>query len=183
MVLTNDEALAERMRLLRSQAFEHPRFVHRFLGYNYRLTNLQAAIGLAQTEMAEQKATRRREIAALYTGLLADLPGLTLPYEAPWAKSTYWMYGVLVEADKFGRDKAEVVRELNAAGVDTRDFFYPMHQQPLFTQNHDPRYPDVSGAYPVSRDLYERGFYLPSGLGLTSEQIEIVVDELRKLQR
>jgi perosamine synthetase len=183
MVTTNSEDLAEMMRLLRSQAFEEPRFVHRYVGFNYRLTNIQAAIGLAQTERAAYKAEKRREIAAFYNSLLKDVPGLTLPYEAPWAKSTYWMYGVLIDEAQFGRSKAEVVAGLHAAGVDTRDFFYPMHQQPVFQNGDNPCYPDVSGEYPVSKDLYARGFYLPSGMNLTSDQLETVVDELLKLRR
>ncbi len=182
MVTTDSEDLAEMMRLLRSQAFEHPRFVHRFVGFNYRLTNIQAAIGLAQTERAQAKAERRREIAARYSALLADVPGLTLPYEAAWATSTYWMYGVLLDEAPFGHDKAATMHALKEAGIDTRDFFYPMHQQPVFIEGDDPRYPDVSGAFPVSAGLYARGFYLPSGLGLTDAQIVYVAETLRGLQ-
>lgn len=183
MVTTNDPKIAEMAALLRSQAFENPRFVHRFVGFNYRLTNIQAAIGLGQVERADAKIAKRREVAALYNELLKDVPGLTLPYEADYAKSTYWMYGVLVDEAAFGRSKNEVVAGLHAAGVDTRDFFYPMHKQPVYTQGNDPRFPNCAGEYPVSSDLYERGFYLPSGLGLTTGDIEIVVEELRKLQR
>lgn len=183
MVTTDDQALADKMKMLRNQAFEHPRFVHNHVGFNYRLTNLQAAIGLAQAEKAQQKADRRREIAAMYTSLLKDVPGITVPYEAAWAKSTYWMYGILIDREKFGRSKQEVVAELTQAGIDTRDFFYPMHQQPVFQHGKDPRYPDTSGSYPVSTYLYDNGFYLPSGLGLTSSDIEIVVEELLKLRR
>lgn len=183
MVTTDDKELADKMKMLRNQAFEHPRFVHHHVGFNYRLTNLQAAIGLAQSEKAQAKADRRREIAAMYTSLLKDVPGITVPYEAEWAKSTFWMYGVLIDQAQFGRSKQEVVEELTKAGVDTRDFFYPMHKQPVFQNGNDPRYPDTNGAYPVSSYLYDNGFYLPSGLGLTSSDIEIVVEELLKLRR
>lgn len=183
MVVTDSDDLAERLRLLRNHAFEKPRFVHRLLAFNYRLTNIQAAIGLAQVETAAAKIDRRREIAAMYTALLKDVPGITVPYEAEWAKSTFWMYGILIDAELFGMDKNEVVAKLSEAGIDTRDFFYPMHQQPVYQNSTDPRYPDVSGSYPVSEDLYQRGFYLPSGLGLTSEQIETVVDALLNLRQ
>ncbi len=182
MVTTDDADLAAMMRLLRSQAFEHPRFVHRFIGFNYRLTNIQAAIGLAQAERAQAKADRRREIADQYTELLTGIPGLTLPYEAEWATSTYWMYGVLVDPAEFGLEKSAVVAKLKEQGVDTRDFFYPMHQQPVFAGGDDPRYPDISGNFPVSIDLYARGFYLPSGLGLTNDQIQYVAQTLRDLR-
>ncbi|HLA43954.1 MAG TPA: DegT/DnrJ/EryC1/StrS family aminotransferase [Aggregatilineales bacterium] len=183
MVTTNSADLAEMTALLRSQAFEEPRFVHRFVGFNYRLTNIQAAIGLAQVENAAAKVARRRKIAATYNSLLSGVPGLTLPYEAEWAKNTYWMYGLLVDEREFGRSKTGVVAGLNAAGVETRDFFYPMHQQPVFNDSGDARFPDCRGEYPVSTELYENGFYLPSGLTLTTEQIEIVVDTLLSLRR
>lgn len=183
MVTTDNQELADKMKMLRNQAFEHPRFVHHHVGFNYRLTNLQAAIGLAQAEKAQAKADRRREIAAMYTALLKEVPGITVPYEAAWARSTFWMYGVLIDEEKFGRSKQEVVRLLNDAGIDTRDFFYPMHKQPVYRNGSDPRFPETSGSYPVSSYLYDHGFYLPSGLGLTSSDIEVVVEELVKLRR
>lgn len=176
MVVTNNPELAERARLLRNQAFEEPRFVHRFIGFNYRMTNIQAALGLAQCEKIEEKVERKREIARLYTELLKDEPGLTLPYEAPWAKNVYWMYGILI-GDGFGVSRDELMRKLKDKGVDTRAFFYPMHLQPVY-QGDDPRLPDTSGEYPVSSDLAKRGLYLPSGPGLTRSQIEEVVDKV-----
>jgi perosamine synthetase len=183
MVVTNSQDIAEMCALLRSQAFEEPRFVHRFVGFNYRLTNIQAAIGLAQVEKAAEKIEKRRWIAHTYNELLRGVPGIQTPYEAEWAKNVYWMYGILIDEEEFGRSKTEVVAGLHQAGIDTRDFFYPMHQQPVFRNGTDWRFPDCSGEYPVSTYLYENGFYLPSGLTLTSEQIEIVVDELLKLRR
>jgi len=183
MITTDDDHIAEMCRLLRSQAFEQPRFVHNHLGYNYRLTNIQAAIGLAQVETAEAKINRRREIAAYYSAALDSVPGLTVPYEAPNAKSTFWMYGLVVDAEQFGMDKNTLVDKLNNQGVDTRDFFYPMHAQPFFINGDDPRYPDVSGQYPVSMDLYNRGFYLPSGLGLTTEQLDYVITTVKSIHQ
>ena len=177
MIVTNNRELAERARLLRNQAFEEPRFVHRFVGVNYRITNIQAAIGLAQCEKIEEKVERKREIAWWYEGLLKDQPDLVLPYEAAWAKNVYWMYGVLLN-DSFGRSKDEVMRLLKEKGVETRSFFHPMHQQPVFLSGKDPRFPDTSGHYPVSEELARRGLYLPSGLSLTKAQIEEVVEKL-----
>lgn len=177
MIVTNSRDVAERARLLRNQAFEEPRFVHRFVGFNYRMTNLQAAIGLAQCEKMEEKVERKREIARLYTERLRGQPDLTLPDEAPWARSVYWMYGVLL-GDAFGRSRDEVMRVLKERGVETRAFFYPMHRQPAFLHTRDPRVPDVSGTFPVSDDWSRRGLYLPSGLGLTTHQIDEVVEKL-----
>ena len=183
MVVTDVPEIAEMSALLRSQAFEEPRFVHRFVGFNYRLTNIQAAIGLAQVETAAQKVALRRKVAAAYTERLKDVPGLTVPYEAEWAKSTFWMYGLLIDEEAFGCHRREVAKLLAEKGVDTRDFFFPLHRQPVYCDGDDPRYPDTDAEYPVSDDLYDRGLYLPSGLGLTEEQIDYVTKTLIDLRK
>ncbi|MBI3087365.1 MAG: DegT/DnrJ/EryC1/StrS family aminotransferase [Candidatus Omnitrophica bacterium] len=182
MVVTDDAALAERVRLLRNQAFEEPRFVHRFLGFNYRLTNLQAAIGLAQCEQLDEKIARKRRLAQWYTARLKDEPDLTLPPEAPWAKSVYWMYGIVLQPG-FGCSRDALMQALRRHGVDTRAFFHPLHRQPVFMDSRDPRFPDTSGAYPVAERLGRDGLYLPSGLGLTQEQVQRVVAALRQCRK
>lgn len=179
MLVTNNEVYAQRAQLLRNQGFEEPRFIHRVRGFNYRMTNIQAAIGLAQTEKIEYAIERKREIAAIYSELLKGVSEITLPFEAPWAKNVYWMYSILIN-DDFGMTKEEVMVELRKRGVNTRSFFYPMNQQPVFWGD-DPRFPDITGEYPVSDDLAQRGLYLPSGIGLTEEQIRFVVKQLRGL--
>jgi perosamine synthetase len=176
MVLCRDEEIAARLRLLRNQGFGEPRFVHQVMGFNYRMTNIQAAIGLAQAEMVPEKVERKRWIGTTYNELLADQRDITLPVEKPWAKNVYWMYGILIH-DGFGLKKEELMRTLTSKGVDTRSFFCPMSLQPVF-RGSDPRFPDISGSYPVSVDLWNRGLYLPSGLGLTRLQIEQVVSRL-----
>ncbi len=181
MVLCNDEALARRLRLLRDQGFQEPRFVHEVMGFNYRMTNIQAAIGLAQAEKIEAKVTRKCWIGQTYNELLAGHPDLTLPYEASWAKNVYWMYGILIGGG-FGASRDDLMRKLKEKGVDTRAFFYPMHLQPVY-QCADPRCPDTSGEYTVSSDLGKRGLYLPSSLGLTRSQIEEVVQKLLECHR
>ena len=176
MVLVRDAALAAKLRLLRDQGFEPPRFVHRVVGFNYRLTNVQAAIGLAQTEKADEKVRTKRDIASWYLALLAFNKDVEVPFEAAGAKNVYWMFGVkLGPAFTQGRDA--VMDELKSKGIETRAFFCPMHRQPVF-QDRDPRYPDVRGEYPVSDDLWNRGLYLPSGLALTREQAAEVVEKL-----
>ena len=171
MVVTNREDVAARARLLRNQAFEEPRFVHREIGFNYRLTNLQAAIGLAQCEKIAEKVDRKRALARDYSRLLAGAADLTLPPEAPWARNVYWMYGVLLH-DAFGRSRDEVMRILREQGVETRPFFHPLHRQPSLAEhtNHGP--------YPVADDLGRRGLYIPSGPGLTPDQVEEVARKL-----
>ena len=158
------------------QGFKQPRFVHDVVGFNYRLTNIQAAIGLAQTELVEEKVERKRWLAKRYNELLAKQKDVTLPVEEPWAKNVYWMYGILIE-DSFGVNKDDLMGMLREKGVDTRSFFCPMSLQPAY-RGSDPRFPDVTGDYPASVDLWNRGLYLPSGLGLTESQLEEVVEKL-----
>jgi perosamine synthetase len=177
MVTTNDPQLAETVRTLRDHAFSKERhFWHKYLGYSFRMTNLQAAIGLAQTEQMDDFVTRRRRNAALYTSLLQDVPGLALPAEQPWAENVFWMYGMLVE-DEFGLTRDELRRCLAEEGIETRTFFIPMHLQPIY-------YADFKGErYPVAEDLCQGGLYLPSASSLTRQEIEFVVQAVKACQR
>jgi perosamine synthetase len=176
MVLCRDKAIADRLQLLRNQGFQEPRFVHEVMGFNYRMTNLQAAIGVAQMEMVEEKVARKRWIGETYNELLAAQTDLLIPVEEPWAKNVYWMYGIVIQ-DSFGVAKDDLMKRLKEKGVDTRAFFCPMSLQPVYSGD-DPRFPDQTGEYPVSVDLWNRGLYLPSGLGLTRGQMEEVVGKL-----
>lgn len=178
MVLCRDGELAARLRLLRDQGFENPRFVHRVMGFNYRLTNVQAAIGLAQAEKLTEKVERKRAIARWYAEALAGCPDLELPTEAQGAKNVYWMYGVKL-GDRYRQGRDAVMGELKRKGVDSRAFFCPMHMQPVFRDSAgDARLPDTHGEFPVSEDLWRRGLYLPSGLGVTREQVGEVAARL-----
>jgi len=183
MVVTNDEKIAEKARLLKNHAFIEPRFLHKELGFNYRMTNIQAAIGLGQMEKALELVKRRIDNAKLYNSLLMDVKGITLPPEKEWAKNVYWMYGILIE-DDFGMTMNEVRDSLKKKGVDTRSFFIPMHKQPLFMENkrNDDRFPDCSGSYPISEELCRKGLYLPSSSSLTKDQIEFVVNAIKELK-
>ena len=176
MVVTNDPVIADRARLLRNQGFSAQRFVHEAVGFNYRFSNLLAAIGLGQLERLDEKVGRKRALAGAYTQRLAGAD-LTLPYEAPWAKSVYWMYSILL-GKSYGR-RDDVMAELKRNGIETRAFFCPMDQQPVFRKpSIDPRWPDISGRYPVAAHLWDRGLYLPSGLDLSDPQIDEVVTKL-----
>lgn len=178
MVLCRDEEVAHRLKLLRDQGFQDPRFVHEVMGFNYRLTNIQAAIGLAQTESADEKVEQKRWIGQTYNDLLADWSHVTLPVEEPWARNVYWMYGILIE-ESFGVKKDDLMLMLRNKGVDTRSFFCPMSMQPVY-HGGEPRFPELNGDYPVSVDLWNRGLYLPSGNGLTRPQLEEVVEKLKE---
>jgi perosamine synthetase len=174
MVTTSDSELAHVARRLRDHAFSDERhFWHKYLGFNYRMTNLQAAVGLAQTERLDEFVEIRRSNAARYTARLSKLPGLTLPMEKPWARNVYWMYGVVVE-DEFGISRDVLRVRLARRGIETRTFFIPMHLQPIY-------YDHFKGQrYPVAEDLCRRGLYLPSGASLTEAEIAYVCDMVRE---
>ncbi|MDP2914304.1 MAG: DegT/DnrJ/EryC1/StrS family aminotransferase [Candidatus Aminicenantes bacterium] len=178
MVVTNDDALADRCRRLKDLAHASGRrFLHTELAFNYRMTNVQAAIGLAQLEEIDRYIAIKRKMAAAYKKGLAGVRGLTLPEEMTWARSVYWMYAVLVE-DEFGLSRDEFAGRLKEAGIDTRTFFVPVHEQPVFTK--DRAYTGLS--FPVSEELSKKGLYLPSGLALTQAQIEEVCCAIRKIR-
>lgn len=170
MVVTDDDDLAERLRSLRNLAFRpERRFFHEELGFNFRLTNIQAALGVAQLERIDEIVARKREIAALYAERLAGLAGLALPVERPWARSVFWMYGVVVD-EATGLDAAALAARLRELGVETRPFFLGMHEQPALQRLGLFR----GERYPVAERLARQGLYLPSGLALTDEQVETV---------
>jgi perosamine synthetase len=174
IVVTNDPALAERASFLRDHAMDpQRRYYHPEIGFNYRMTNVQAAIGCAQLEQADAILARRKEIAAAYEAGLAGVPGLTPPPAQPWAENVYWMYSVLVEP-AFGLDREEVRAGLRERGIDSRPFFVPLHELPPYRQ-------DPPG--PVSSVLAAKGINLPSGTGLRPEEIAQVCRALRELAR
>jgi dTDP-4-amino-4,6-dideoxygalactose transaminase/intein/homing endonuclease len=176
MVVTNDEEIAKMCRLLRDQAFEPKRFLHRYIGFNYRMTNLQAAIGAAQMEIIDESVETRRRNARLYNSLLRDVEGITLPPEAPWAKNVYWMYTILVE-DSFGMGRDDLMAYLKEKGIDTRSAFYPIHVQPVYQKLY------AGESYPVAEELGRKGINLPSGNTLTEEQIKYIAETVASAKR
>jgi perosamine synthetase len=175
MVLTDDPLLAAKARSLRNLGFGTARrFEHVELGYNFRLSNVQAAIGLAQLERLDELLARKRAIGREYSRLLRAVHGLQLPVEASWARSVYWMYGVVLQ-DDVPFDADEFGARLRAGGVETRPFFLGMHEQPVFHGRGLLR----GESHPVSERLARRGVYLPSGAGLTDDDLARVVDAVR----
>lgn len=167
MCVTDDDELAERCRSLRNLCFEpERRFMHRELGWNYRMTNLQAAVGLAQLEKLDRTVVRKREIGTLYSQLLSDLENVQLPLATTeYARNIYWVFGLVLTGGDI--DGASILRRLHDAGIGGRPFFYPMHQQPVFQAMN------LFGTdkYPAAEYLANFGLYLPSGVGITDEQI------------
>ena len=176
MVVTDDDRLAQRLRTLKDLAHSpKKRFWHEELGFNYRMTNLQAALGLGQMESIGTFLERKRSMAARYEEGLHGVRGLKLPITKPNCENVFWMYAVLVEkGNLLSRDKMRA--ELLKRGIDTRDFFYPLHQMPIAKGCIG-----YGGRFPVTEDLSERGFYLPSGLAITDAQIDTVITALKEI--
>ena len=142
-----------------------------------RLTNMQAALGLAQLERLDEFVTKKRAMGRQYTEMLSDLPGLQLPLaRTDYADNIYWVYGLILN-DKMGLDAQEAMNLLASMGIGSRPFFYPMHQQPVLKKMN--LFRDES--YPVAERMYRQGFYIPSGLALTEWEIERVTKTVREL--
>lgn len=169
MVVTNNKKLADRMRLLKDLAHSpKKRFYHEEIGFNYRMTNLAAALGLAQLESVDTYIAKKKWMARMYKKYLTGIPYLTLPPQMPWAESVYWMFAVTLTPDA-PITKDELRKKLFEKGVDTRDFFYPLHTQPILKKFHK-----KGDRFPVSVQAANNGFYLPSGLAITEVQIKQV---------
>lgn len=181
MVVTNNQEWAERAKKLRNHFFGEPRFLHPEVGYNYRLTNMQAAVGLAQLEKINELVDARRHNAYLYNYLLKKVKGVILPPEKTWAKNVYWMYGILINEEEFGLSAAELMKKLAKRKIETRTFFIGMHKQPAYDHNYEP-FPDKTEC-PIAEKLEKDGFYLPSTSHLTLEQIEYITDVIKEIQR
>jgi perosamine synthetase len=177
MVLTKHRELSDRLRSLRNLCFRpERRFYHTHAGHNYRLTNIQAAVGLSQVEAIDQHIAQKQWMGKAYTERLGSLPQITLPVEEPWATNVYWMYGVVLN-DDVPYDAVELAKRLRARGVDTRPFFIGMHQQPVLLEQGL----FAGESYPVSERLTDRGLYLPSGLTLTESQLSRVCDVVKEV--
>jgi len=178
MLVTDDPELAERCRMMRNLFFRpERRFVHDELGWNLRMSNLQAALGVAQLEHLDDAIRRKRRMGKRYTAALCGVADVQLPCESmPYAENIYWVYGVVLD-ETTGFDANQAMEKLRAKGVGTRPFFWPMHQQPVFQKMG--LFRDES--YPVAEQLARQGFYLPSGLALTDEQMDYVIEQFKAI--
>ena len=187
MVLTSDDKLAERLRKHRNLCFlKSPRFLHYHIGNNFRMTNIQAALGLAQLENLDKTVKRKREMAKKYSDLLKGL-SLRLPTEHKWARGVVWMYGVTLQEEKGQGDLSvqdymkwpnyKIMKKLAELEIQTRPFFIGMHEQPIFQSLGYFK----SGSYPATERIARAGFYLPSGQAITDTQIQEVASALKGL--
>jgi perosamine synthetase len=176
MLLTDSDSIAGHLRSRRNLAFgSKERFCHEDRGWNFRMTNIQAAIGCAQLEQIGRFLARKQEMAAQYNAGLKDLP-LNLPYIEAWAHTSVWMYAVVLD-DSAPFGAAEFAARLAKEGIETRPFFKGMHEQPVYKAMG--LFKDAS--FPVAERLYQRGLYLPSGQAIKNEQIERVIKAVRKV--
>lgn len=179
MIVTNDPEIDTRCRSYRNLCFlPEKRFVHEEIGWNYRMTNMQAAIGVAQLEQLDTFVEKKRLMGGLYRQLLSELQDwLELPpVSTAYAESIYWVFGLILK-ENTGMNATEMMKELGAEGIGTRPFFYPMHLQPVYRK--EGWYLDEQ--YPVAERMAEFGFYIPSGLALTEEEIHTVANTLKKV--
>lgn len=176
MVLVRTPELAEKACSLRNLCFQkHQRFCHEELGYNFRLTNLQAALGVGQIERINTIIDKKRAVAARYTSLLSGISSIALPREEAWAKNVYWVYGIVLD-ESTGLSSVTMADHLKKHGIETRPFFLGMHEQPVFK-----RMGLFSGdKFPVAERLARQGIYIPCGLTITDEQIEYVAAALKE---
>ena len=166
MVVTRDAELAKRMMVLRDHGMEKGRrYWHVVPGFNYRMTNLQAAIGLAQMERLESFLARREAIVARYDEHLSKVPGIELPPRKSWARNIHWLYSVLVDPAEAGIDRDHLARKLAERGIETRGFFYPLHEQPPYRSDE---------AYPVTTEVSSRGLSLPTANDILIEDVDRV---------
>lgn len=175
MVTTNNPDLYRQMLLLRDHGMtKNKRYWHQVAGFNYRLTNLQAAIGLAQMERIDEFLSYREQVVARYNEQLGQLPGIILPPHKEWAKNIYWLYSIVVDEAKAGIDRDGLMAHLAGYGIDTRPFFYPLHEQPPFAAEADKLFPQTEW-------VAARGLSLPTSNNITLEDVDKVCQAIRSV--
>ncbi|MFH0750161.1 MAG: DegT/DnrJ/EryC1/StrS family aminotransferase [Candidatus Gottesmanbacteria bacterium] len=176
MLLTNNKSIYERAVRLKSLSHSKKRrFVHDAIGYNYQMTNVQAAIGLASFSHINESIQKKRMMAQFYTDRLKRVPGLILPTEKPWAKNVYWMYAARIKQKTFGMNRDALIDKLLINNIQTRTFFFSprtaFKKFRVFQNRH----------YPVAEMVEKEGLYLPSGLGNTKSEMLTVVSVIKQL--
>jgi perosamine synthetase len=173
MVTTNDDVLAARVRQTKRQGMDpQRRYWFTIVGYNYRMTNIEAAIGLAQLENVDWHIARRRAVAEQYRAQLSDVSGICLQPEMPWAKNVYWMPSLVLNED-MGLPRDTLCRVLAESGIETRPFFFPIHSLPMYES------PQRGAKFPVAESLARRGLNLPSSALLSAQDVEFICASIR----
>ena len=178
MVVTDDDTIAEKCRSLRNLCFQkNKRFIHEELGWNFRMTNMQAALGLAQIERLDEFIKKKRSMGQKYNMLLEGLKNIQLPIKkTSYSENIYWVFGLVLDENIL--DNADsIMKKLKTCGVGTRPFFWPIHLQPLIKKMGLFR----TDSFPIAEKIARKGFYIPSGLGITDSEINRVSSELRAI--
>jgi perosamine synthetase len=174
MCLTNDKELAEKIRILRDHGMNPvKRYWHDVVGFNYRMTNLQAALGLAQLGKIERFIEKKRKIAKIYAEELSSIEGITPHPEMPWAKCIYWLYSILIDDKKTKTARDELAKKLEENGIETRNFFYPLHEMPIYRKY-------ANFTYPASSKISKQGLNLPSSVKLSEEDVKYIARKIRE---
>ena len=174
MITTNSESFALKMTELRDHGMSaSKRYWHPVLGYNYRLTNIQAAIGVAQMEKIDRILEAKQKIAKLYNMNLSHVPGVILPPNEDWAENVYWLYSLVID-DEFGFTRDELMEKLAVLGVESRPFFPPMHQQPIYATDN---------SLPVSERISQCGLSLPSSAGMSEDMVKQIAGFIIEIQK
>jgi len=174
MLVTSNEEWARKAKYLTTQAKDDPiEYIHKEIGYNYRLTNIQAAIGCAQMEQLDAYVAAKREIANRYSSALGDVSGIVPMRQASWAKSTFWMYTVLIKEEKFGINSRQLLQALAAQKIQCRPLWQPIHQSPAHALSR-------AGELPVSEQLSKEALSLPCSVGLSKDAQQKVINQLRQ---
>jgi perosamine synthetase len=176
MLVTDNAAVAEKARILANHGMsKRKKYWHPRIGFNYRMTNLQAALGVAQMERIDRIIDRKRKKAQLYNSLLEGLPGIIAPPEAPWARSVYWFYTILIN-DKFQVPRDAIIRELVRRGIEARPVFYPITNMPPYRKGKNQR-------FPVAEEISKHGISLPSSPALKAGHIRRICKVIRELHQ
>ena len=177
MLVSNEEEIVRHARKLATQARDNaPHYQHSEIGYNYRMSNVLAAIGRGQLQVLEERVAARRKNFDYYVRTLGDLPGISFMPEATWGKHTRWLTVIQVDPNEFGADREAIRLALEAENIEARPVWKPMHLQPVFA-----KYDSVRGC--VAEELFDKGLCLPSGSNLTQEDLQRVVDIMRQMAR
>ena len=178
MVVTNNKSLYKKLKLLRNLAFEQPRFKHQYLGFNFRMTGYQAAMGLAQTRKLNNIIKEKRRVAHTYNKYLCDIDGLQLPVENKYYKNVYWVYAVNIKSS-FGINRDELMKKLQNEGIETRTFFCSMSDQPCLKK--------IKGfkniKTPIASRIWKTGLYLPSSHSLSEKNIKFIANKIKKIKK
>jgi len=179
MLVTNNQKIYQTAKLYRDQGKDTSvhNYYHPVIGYNYAMTNLQAAVGIGQLKRLNRFVAQKRNIADQYQKQLADISGLSFQKEANYARSNYWMFSLLVDKAVFGRSRDELMIYLLKRGIETRPFFYPMHQLPPYKKGLK------ASDYPVTKRISEQGMNLPTYASLTKTQIKRICDTIRHAKK